>query len=230
MTNYSFTAIKSPDNEKILDIINEYVSNIGLNIIEEAVSDRKSKYINTTTKYESLEDYDKSKLYRNINGRFDIDYITGFSLFESMYPNNLWAILRYQPFLARLTVDINADFAQFISKILHTDVIEYKEYSVVDLYVLRKFKNGALVDSICYGDGCLDYASGFFNSFKKINPDEDVLDAIVAALNKYFAKENVLYSCPDNANNRRPLYLNGNPEDIKDLLKLQQVEKFNYSY
>ena len=224
MKNYSYCAIKTKDTEKTIELIEEYLAISNLHIVEERIGDRKGKYATSPHHYNTLEEYDKDELYKNIDKRFTIEFQTAFSIFEPTSENPEWTILYFQPFLAKKTTDMNSKLAKYLSQKLHTTTYEYNEYSVVDWYIASTYEDGALQDQIQIGDQELDSSKGIFNDLATHQDEEDIYEQVIAKIKELENKLGLDSTASDDnflRNERRPMYIKGPHEKISEYLDQQ---------
>ncbi len=224
MTNYSYCAIRSKDTEKIIDLIEELLGIYDLHIVEERIGGRKGKYATSPHHYNTLEEYNKNELYKDINKRFSIEFQTAFSLFEPTPENPEWTILYFQPFLAKKTTDMNSKLAKYLSQKLQTTTYEYKEYSVVDWYIARTYENGVLTDQIQIGDQELGSCKGIFNDLVTHKNEEDIYQQVIAKIKELENKLGFNSTESDDSflrKERRPMYIKGPREKITAYLDQQ---------
>lgn len=219
--HYGMIGVKTNDSEKLLDETNNYYQQFNLSLVEERIGKRLGKYVNSPRSYLNLQEYDNynSNLTRGKN----IYFTTNFDLFDSTGDNEKWRIFIYNPRLAKYTLNINSAFASFLSEKFPL-AIEYFEYDVTCQVIVRSHENGSTKDRFSTADLEVYDAAGFFEQY--MGKQCESYDDVFTIIRTYFKNIGFNFESPElddlYGKSRRPMYLKGKPEDIKDFLLLKQ--------
>ena len=224
----AFTAIKSTNYDKVLELTNSYFEKFGLHLIEERVGDKKGKFTLSPKSYKNLQEYETREIKPMIGAGDKVEFTTNFDFFSNLSINPDWCVFSYPTRLAKFTLSIDSDLTEFLSKELDTTAFDYFNYSVVGQQIIRSFEKGRTEDKLYIsGENEVDDAVGYFEKLEKFE-DKDLLtdkewdekQKIISNFSKHIGfKKHTEDTSPNNKKTRRPMYLKGQPKKIVKFLK-----------
>jgi len=160
-------------------------------------------------------------IYRRKKDWGNNEFSTEFDLHYNLKNNKGWSIFSYYLRASRNSLNIDKNLALLLSDKLGTEVIEYYEYSVANMLVIRRHHEGATVDKLSSSDSIVEYGEGYFEKFNSKTYETAVefqREIEWPYLEKYGldfeAEELQLY----NTKSWRRFYLKGSRENIKEFL------------
>ncbi len=218
------TAVKSQDDEKILESVNTYYQKqYSLSVVEEKIGNNQSNYTTAPRSYRDLAEYDQAQL-RESEGKIAT---TNFDFYSGLLENNKWSCFIFNPRAADKTLNINNELSEFLSKFLQVDVVDYYRYDVPGLMILRHFINGFSEHSFNVVDIEILDAEGYFEQYK--DKEFESWSEIGDVFQKYLDKIEFNPEAKElweNSEFRRPMYLKGSPIDITNFLELAPLFTF----
>jgi hypothetical protein len=223
MAEISITAVKSRDYEAVLEATNVYFEKYNLRLVEERIGNRNGKFATAPKQYASLKDYEEAELKPYLDKK--VEFTTNFDFFINLDKNPDWCVFAYPTRLAEYTLNIDEEFAEFISRTLKTKVFDYFNYTVVDQMIVRSFEDGESKDKLFIpgGDSEIGTKEGYFEKLEGLESEdlsEEELDKkadIIDGFWDHIGYNEILLEFYKE-NSRRPMYLKGKPEDIKNFL------------
>ncbi|MGB6838790.1 MAG: hypothetical protein WBD86_02150 [Microgenomates group bacterium] len=214
-----YTAIKH-NKKATLDAIDRYYKTLNLGLVEEGIAGRQGKYIKYPDQTKSLEEFyqAESRAREKLASKGKV-ISTNFVLFSNLKENKGWQIMLLNP---RFGMFPDPELAEYVSRELNTAVINYYYYSVPNTITIDKFINGNRKDAFHF-DGIdfeVEFTMGEFGKHKGIAFDS--MDEVSNIKVEYLKSQGLNFEAAElnelNPETCYPMYLSGNPDDIKNYL------------